>query len=110
MEEKLSCRSQIVKNGLVVSKDSVLAAWQRTAFLAEASLEKRGWLIDVMRCVDRLNPNGFSLNEIYQFEDLLSATYPNNNNVRPKIRQQLQVLRDKGYLEFLGNGRYRIAG
>jgi hypothetical protein len=27
--------------------------------------------------------------------------------VRPKIRQQLQVLRDMGFLEFLGGGRYR---
>ena len=26
----------------------------------------------------------------------------------PKIRQQLQILRDLGYLEFLGSGTYRI--
>ncbi len=29
-----------------------------------------------------------------------------NKNIKPKIRQQLQFLRDKGYLEFLGNGVY----
>jgi hypothetical protein len=28
-------------------------------------------------------------------------------DVRDKIRQQLQVLRDMGFLEFLGGGRYR---
>jgi hypothetical protein len=27
--------------------------------------------------------------------------------VRDKIRQQLQVLRDLGFVEFLGGGRYR---
>jgi chromosome condensin MukBEF MukE localization factor len=27
--------------------------------------------------------------------------------VRDKIRQQLQVLRDLGFVEFLGSGRYR---
>ena len=27
--------------------------------------------------------------------------------IRDKIRQQLQVLRDLGFLEFLGGGRYR---
>ncbi|NCO67241.1 MAG: hypothetical protein COY75_00515 [Nitrospirae bacterium CG_4_10_14_0_8_um_filter_41_23] len=26
--------------------------------------------------------------------------------MRPKIRQQLQILRDKGILEFKGKGRY----
>jgi hypothetical protein len=29
--------------------------------------------------------------------------------VRDKIRQQLQVLRDLGLVEFLGGGEYRLA-
>ena len=45
--------------------------------------------------------------EVYAFEPRLSALCPGNNNVRPKIRQQLQVLRDQGVLEFLGRGNYR---
>ena len=62
-----------------------------------------------MNCVDHLDPNGFTLSDVYGFESQLSYIYPRNNNVRPKIRQQLQVLRDNGYLEFLGNGNYRLA-
>jgi len=31
-----------------------------------------------------------------------------NHNIRPKIRQQLQILRDLGFLEFLGDGSYRL--
>lgn len=38
---------------------------------------------------------------------VLTILYPGNNNVRPKIRQQLQVLRDRGWLEFNGRGVYR---
>jgi type II restriction enzyme len=38
----------------------------------------------------------------------LHRLYPGNRNVRPKIRQQLQVLRDQGYLDFIGPGRYRL--
>ena len=38
---------------------------------------------------------------------MLQARHPQNNNIRPKIRQQLQVLRDKGVIEFLGRGLYR---
>ncbi|TAN43604.1 MAG: hypothetical protein EPN22_09825 [Nitrospirae bacterium] len=28
--------------------------------------------------------------------------------IRPKIRRQLQILRDKGILEFKGKGRYGV--
>ena len=31
-----------------------------------------------------------------------------NRHVRDKIRQQLQVLRDLGLLEFRGDGSYRL--
>jgi type II restriction enzyme len=50
----------------------------------------------------------FTLADMYGFEERLSAIYPGNRHVRPKIRQQLQVLRDRGWLEFLGRGRYRV--
>ena len=33
--------------------------------------------------------------------------HPDNRHVLDKIRQQLQVLRDMGFVEFLGRGRYR---
>jgi type II restriction enzyme len=33
--------------------------------------------------------------------------HPENRHVRDKLRQQLQVLRDLGLIEFLGRGRYR---
>ncbi|WP_299975253.1 hypothetical protein [Devosia sp. 66-22] len=58
--------------------------------------------------MDAIGRPEFDLNDVYAFEARLSAIYPSNNNVRPKIRQQLQVLRDSGYLEFLGDGRYRL--
>ena len=44
---------------------------------------------------------------VNRFEKVLEMKYPSNHNIRPKIRQQLQVLRDRGIIEFLGNGNYR---
>lgn len=39
----------------------------------------------------------------------MHAAYPQNSRARPKIRQQLQVLRDLGYIEFLSRrGEYRV--
>ncbi len=67
----------------------------------------RGWTLDVLRIVHRLGPV-FSLQDAYGYDGELSRLHPANRNVRPKIRQQLQVLRDMGYLEFLGDGHYRL--
>ncbi len=45
---------------------------------------------------------------MYGFEARLAALYPGDRNVRPKIRQQLQALRDAGLVVFEGRGRYRL--
>jgi type II restriction enzyme len=58
--------------------------------------------------VEALNKREFDIEEIYAFEDHLGRLYPANQNVKPKIRQQLQRLRDQNYLEFIGRGRYRL--
>lgn len=104
-----SGRIFLIKNDQIIDRDTVLSQWQKTAFLSNISHSARGWLLEVMNCVEQLNPDGFSLSEVYAFENHLSDLYPGNNNVRPKIRQQLQVLRDNGYLEFMGGGNYRLA-
>lgn len=59
-----------------------------------------------MRCIDRL-PEKFDLNKIYAFEQELALQFPKNNHIKEKIRQQLQVLRNQGVIEFLSRGKYR---
>lgn len=103
-----SGRIVVLRDGVPEPKDDVLAKWQQTLFLRRTSIEARGWLIEVMKAVEAIRRPEFELSDVYGFEQPLSALYPGNNNVRPKIRQQLQVLRDNGYLEFLGQGRYRL--
>jgi type II restriction enzyme len=98
----------VLRNGVPEPKEDVLAKWKSTLFLKRTSIEARGWLVEVMKAVERIGRPEFELDDVYAFEQHLSAIYPNNNNVRPKIRQQLQVLRDNGYLEFIGRGRYRL--
>lgn len=96
-----------VRGGEVAPRDLVLEQWRSTLFLRGKGATARGWLIEVMKCVEAIGRETFSLDEVYAFEDRLAQVYPGNNNVRPKIRQQLQVLRDQGYIEFVGRGRYR---
>lgn len=101
-------RIALVKNGVIVDREQVLSAWAKTAFLQEVGPEKRGWLIEVWACISRLGKPEFELSDLYAFEGALQAKYPGNANIRPKIRQQLQVLRDVGRVQFLGGGRYRV--
>jgi type II restriction enzyme len=98
----------LVRNGVVQPKEAVLAEWQKTLFLRDQSLEARGWLIEVMKCVEAIGKPEFQLEDVYAFEKRLSQLYPGNQNVKPKIRQQLQFLRDRGYLDFVSRGYYRL--
>jgi type II restriction enzyme len=98
----------IVRDGQLQPKQSVLAQWQRTLFLRHESAEARGWLVEVMSCVEAIGRQEFDLDDVYAFESRLSAIYPNNRHVRQKMRQQLQVLRDRGYLDFVSRGYYRL--
>ncbi|XSC45105.1 DpnI domain-containing protein [Bradyrhizobium sp. RDT10] len=103
-----SGKIHIVKNGVVRPKDDVLEEWQKTLFLRSESPETRGWLLDVMKCVESLGKRDFTLEEVYAFERHLGDLYPGNQNVKPKIRQQLQYLRDRGFIEFVSRGSYRL--
>lgn len=103
-------RVSVVKDGVVRTHATVRSEWRRTLFLRDTDNDARGWMIEVMRIVERFGARDFTLAEVYAHEAHLSTLYPDNNNVRAKIRQQLQVLRDFGFLTFLGGGVYRLKG
>lgn len=70
--------------------------------------ETRDWTTDVLDCIQHIESDVFTLQEVYKFEGKLSNLYPNNKNIKAKIRQILQVLRDSGTLEFIDNqGNYK---
>jgi type II restriction enzyme len=69
----------------------------------------RGWTADVLKAVRALKKRDFKLEEIYGFEEELKRLHPLNAHIKPKIRQQLQLLRDRGVLVFKGNGLYKLA-
>lgn len=97
-----------VRDGQLQPKESVLAQWKHTLFLREQSLDGRGWLVEVMKCVELIGKDNFDLDDVYAFENRLGAIFPNNKHVKDKIRQQLQFLRDRGYLDFVSRGQYRL--
>lgn len=98
-----------VKNRQVKPKEKVLTEWKKTLFLREEKeISAKGWLLDVMRSIEKLGKQKFTLNDVYAFESELGKIHPENKHIKDKIRQQLQVLRDKGYLQFISRGNYSL--
>ena len=65
------------------------------------------WKKDVFECLVSISEDIFTLEEVYSFKDKLQKMHPDNKNIEPKIRQQLQYLRDLGLLEFVKPGIYK---
>jgi type II restriction enzyme len=95
-----------IKNSQALNRSKILSAWKRTEFLSEQKKESRGWTIELMKILDKIKNDNFTLKDVYQYEKMLQDKFPNNNYVKDKIRQQLQVLRDKGLIEFKVRGNY----
>lgn len=98
----------VIDSGTAVRPEVVRKQYARVRPLARLDADQRGWTLDVLNVVRSLGVNRFSLADVYEHADALAQLYPRNRHVRDKIRQQLQVLRDLGLLEFLGSGRYRV--
>ncbi len=97
-----------IKDEKEITKKDVRDVWDKTVFLQEnKNIESKWWLLDIMNCIENISSNEFSLDDVYAFSDELKLLYPENNHIHDKIRQQLQILRDKWYIEFLGKGKYR---
>lgn len=96
----------IIKHGKVIDQGEVLEKVYNSTLLQTNSMDSRGWLMDVLNCVNAIGNKTFTLSQIYLFENELYKKHPDNHNVKPKIRQQLQFLRNKGFIKFLGNGTY----
>lgn len=98
----------LVLEGLSCIKSESREAFARLEKLSALSTVNRTWAATILRLASQLTSADFSLQDMYKFESELQLLFPANRHIRPKIRQQLQVLRNAGVLTFLGEGRYRF--
>jgi type II restriction enzyme len=101
-------RIPIIDGGTARRPSDVRGAYRRLRPLEKLNVEKRGWTLDVLNAVRAIGRTEFSLSDVYTQTDALARLHPKNAHVRDKIRQQLQVLRDLGLIEFLGAGCYKM--
>ena len=97
---------KVIENEIVAPKKDVQKTWKRLSFMDKEHPGRRAWLSDILYCIQKLNKREFSLTEMYGFEGYLSELHPKNLHIKPKIRQQLQILRDKGIVEFKSRAVY----
>jgi len=103
-----SGKISVVKDEKIVDREKVRANYKRIEFLKFEDVSSRGWTSDVLNCVESLKKEEFVLSDVYSFEDRLKELHPDNKHVKAKIRQQLQLLRDRKILSFDFPGHYSL--
>lgn len=101
-------RIPMVASSLPSAPSEVRAWYERLKPLREIKATQRGWTLDVLNLVRRLGKTEFTNDDVYAFDCELERLHPDNRNIRPKIRQQLQVLRDAGLLIHIKAGLWRL--
>lgn len=98
----------VVLKGIPVPTRTVRERFERLRPLERLRHDSRGWTIDLLQVVRTIGKKEFSLQEVYDYGDDLRRLHPRNRHVDEKIRQQLQRLRNLGFLEFVRPGSYRM--
>jgi type II restriction enzyme len=101
-------RIPIVVQGQPRPEGEVRADFRRLKPLSKIGASERGWTLDVLNAVRKLGRTEFTTHDAYSFDTDLQSLHPGNRHVRPKIRQQLQVLRDAGILLHLSRNHWRL--
>ena len=87
----------IIYERKTLSPESVREGYNRFRFLSEKKYDVRGWTADVLKIIRELGKAEFALNEVYAYDEQLQKFHPENKHIRPKIRQQLQILRTRAF-------------
>ena len=102
-----SGKIHIVQNSQIRPKESVLAEWQ-DAF-SQKRVTRHTRLVARRHEVRRVAREArLHAGRSLCFRAASRRDYPGNQNIKPKIRQQLQYLRDRGFIDFVSRGSYRL--
>ncbi len=101
-------RIQLISKGVSSSPALVREQFDRLRPLKSVGVTERGWTLDVLNVVRELGRDEFTNSDIYAESRKLELLHPGNRHVRDKIRQQLQFLRDAGFIEHVDRGCWRV--
>jgi type II restriction enzyme len=103
----IDARIDVVREQVITPPDIVRERYRKVRDLVQSPKAELGWTMEVLSIVRRLTKIEFGNDDIYAYERELERLHPDNRHIRDKIRQQLQVLRDLGFLVHLGRNRWK---
>jgi type II restriction enzyme len=80
----------------------------RDPLIESGKIARSIWRLDVLRVIQSLGKAEFTTTDAYIFERELEQLHPGNRNIKAKIRQQLQELRDRNLLLHVGRNCWRL--
>lgn len=101
-------RVSVVQSGEARGRADVARSYARLKPLQSIKTSQRGWTLAVLSGLQSLGLKTFTTQDAYRLQGALERVFPGNRNIRPKIRQQLQVLREMGLLVHLDRGFWAI--
>jgi type II restriction enzyme len=101
-------RIAMVSGRRVVPPAEIRRRYARLKPLEKLDFAQRGWTLDVLNVVRAIGRPEFTLKQVYEFSSQFGNLHPKNRHIHAKIRQQLQKLRDLGFIGFLGEGQYSL--
>jgi type II restriction enzyme len=101
-------RIPIIAEGQLTPQDEVRDRFRHLMPLKELSIADHGWTLDVLTAVRKIGKRVFTNQDAYEMAPELEQLHPNNKHVKDKIRQQLQRLRDQGFINQKGRGVWEL--
>ena len=105
----LGAKIHLISDGHPTPPEQVRESFRRISPLKEISIRERGWTLDVLRVVQSMGKTEFTNEDAYMYVSQLEKLHPNNRHVKDKIRQQLQILRDKGFIAQIRRGVWTLS-
>lgn len=68
----------VISSHTELDRNTVLTKYAAASKLRVDNINLRGWLMDIVRCVDKIAHEIFSLKDLYKFEEELSIRHPDN--------------------------------
>ena len=103
----IDARIEIVNDRTVASPDAVREKYKKAKAFEGISTKERGWVLDVLAVIRSMGKSEFTNADIYAFVPHFEKLHPGNRHIKDKIRQQLQILRDTGFLRSPSRGLWQ---
>ncbi len=101
-------RISLIRSQKPEPKELCRNLFRRAGRLSSLSANQRSWTGAVLLSLHKLGKKEFTLKDVYEQERYFADLFPNNRHIREKLRQQLQLLRNVGFVYFLGKGSYYL--